>query len=143
MGLAAVLALVTRQSRPAPPATARGEAVILRDTTGAVLCTNPEFAQLLARANGGTSRPGTQRMTVEVWAPLLALALGVGVLATWVKIGAPERTAAASTSPPATANAVSAALPPAPGLAQSAQPTPAQSAQPKKPVAVAVPAKKH
>jgi hypothetical protein len=129
MVLAALLALLTRQSVPAPPATARGEAVILRDTNGAVLCTNPQFAQLLAQANGATPRPGAQRMTVEVWAPLMALAVGVGVLATWIKIGAPEGTAVASTSPPATARAAS---PPVQ--------TPAQPTQPKKPAPAA---KKH
>lgn len=88
--LAALLALATRQSIPAPPATARGEAVILRDMSGTVLCTNLEFARLLARTNR-TGEPviGRQRMTIELWAPLVALAIGVCVLITWYQAGAP------------------------------------------------------
>jgi hypothetical protein len=139
MVLAALVALLTQQSLPAPPATARGEAVILRDTSGTVLCTNPQFAQLLAQANGGTARPGAQRMTVEVWAPLLALAVGLGVTASWIKVGAPEGTAAASTSLPATTKA---AGPPASSPAQPNQPPPGQPAQAKRAVPTAVPAAK-
>jgi hypothetical protein len=141
VALATVLALATRQSVPAPPATARGEAVILRDTSGTVLCTNPQFAQLLAQGNGGTAKPGAQRMTLEAWAPLMALLCGALVLLPWLKAGAPDRSAAASTGPSTTARAPS---PPPPTPAQPAQPTPAQPAQPKKPApAAAPPAKRH
>lgn len=131
--IAAVLALATRQSLPAPPATARGEAVILRDTSGTVLCTNPQFAQLLAQANGGTPRPGAQRMTVEVWAPLTALLCGVLVLLSWIKVGAPEGTEAPRTQVPVAATAAN---------APAAKPV--QPAQAKKPAPTRVPSsKKH
>jgi hypothetical protein len=124
MASAAILALATRQSLPAPPATARGEAVILRDTHGAVLCTNPQFAQILAQANGVTVKPGAQRMTVEVWAPLTALLLGGLVVISWIKVGAPEGTAVAS--------------------AAKAAPTPGQPSQPRRPAPATAPtAKKH
>jgi hypothetical protein len=112
--LAAVLALATRQSLPAPPATARGEAIILRNASGTALCTNPQFAQILAEVNGRTPRPGVQRMTLEVWAPLAAALFGVLVLLSWIQVGAPEGTDVAKTASPA------------------ARPAP-QPAQPKKP----------
>jgi hypothetical protein len=133
MVLTAALALVTRQSVPALPATARGEAVILRDTSGAVLCTNPQFAQRLAQANGATPRPGAQHLTVEVWSPLAALLCGVLVLISWIKVGAPQGTIGASTSPTTSAKVASAATPDLP-----------QPAQPKKPAPAAIPpAKRH
>lgn len=99
--LAFLFALVTRQSEPAPPATARGEAVILRDTSGTVLCTNPQFAELLAQANGTTARPGSHWFTAEAWAPLTALLVGTLVLLYWLKAGAPENTEADRSSPAA------------------------------------------
>jgi hypothetical protein len=97
--VAALVALLTRQSIPAPPATARGEAVILQDTRGTVLCTNPQFAQHLAQANGGPATPGAQHLTVEVWAPITALLVGALVAGSWIKVGAPHATATASASP--------------------------------------------
>jgi hypothetical protein len=144
--IAVLCALATRQSVPAPPATARGEAVILRDTNGTVLCTNPQFARLLAEANGRAPRPGVQRLTAEVWAALGALMFGVLVLSFWLKDGAREGTAvaaAARTSAPAAAKAASAPAASAPAASLPA-PTPAQPPQPRKPAPATAPAaKKH
>jgi hypothetical protein len=100
--------------------------VILRDTSGTVLCTNPQFAQILAQANDTTPKPGAQRFTVEVWAPLMALALGVAVLGTWVKAGAPHALAAGSASP-----------------ANDSAASPAQPSSPKRPAPASAAAKKH
>jgi hypothetical protein len=122
--LAWLVSLGLRPSMPAAPATARGEAVILRDTSGEVLCTNPQFAELLAQANGVTARPATHWLTVELWAPLLALLIGVLVLLSWVKAGAPERTAATNT--PAVSQPAAAAKSPAKA------PAPTATAKPKK-----------
>jgi hypothetical protein len=136
--IAVLCALATRQSLPAAPATARGEAVILRDTNGTVLCTNPQFAQLLAEANGRAPRPGVQRLTAEVWAALGALMFGVLVLSFWIKDGAREGTAvaAAATSAPVAAKVASAPA--------ASAPTPAQPTQPKKVAPATAPAaKKH
>jgi hypothetical protein len=93
-----------------------------------VLCTNPQFAQILAQANGVTAKPGAQHMTVEVWAPLTALLLGGLVVISWIKVGAPEGTAVASAAKAATASA----------------PTPGQPSQPRRPAPATAPtAKKH
>ena len=97
-GLAVGLALITRGSVPPAPATARGEAVILQDTSGTVLCTNLRFAQLLAEANGTKVKPGAQHMTVEVLAPLMALLCGVLVLLAWAKEGEAHGSKGASKS---------------------------------------------
>jgi hypothetical protein len=77
MVLATGLAFVTRPAAPPAPATARGEAVILRDTSGIVLCTNQRFAELLGEANGAKPAPGRTIMSTETWAPLAALLIGV------------------------------------------------------------------
>jgi len=145
-GAAAALAMLTRGSRPALPATARGEAVILRDTRGTVLCTNPQFAQRLAEVNGSTARQGSQRVTVEVWAPIVALLCGVLVLLVWMKEGAARTNASASTntstststSTNANANAsastdATASASVAAGSASTASARPASSARPPKP----------
>jgi hypothetical protein len=106
MAFAALLALVTRPSLPAPPATARGEAVILKDASGTVLCTNPRFAELLAQANGVKATAGAHRRTLEVEAPLGALLFGLLVVFFWFKSGAPAATAAPTTSAPVAASTV-------------------------------------
>ncbi len=72
------LALVTRPPLPAAPATARGDAIFLRSTSGDVLCTNEAFAQSLAQANRTGARPGSKWMTTESWAPFAVL-LGGGM----------------------------------------------------------------
>lgn len=99
-GLGLGAALLTRQSKPAPPATARGEAVILRNTSGTVLCTNEQFANLLAQANGRQAKPGSMWMTPEAWAPLTALLCGVLVLLMWVRAGSPGMDSSADSRPP-------------------------------------------
>lgn len=90
IALSGLLALVTRRSIPKPPATARGEAVILRNTTGTVLCTSQRFAELLATENYARVRPGSKWFTVELWAPVAAALVGTLVLVTWIQEGAPE-----------------------------------------------------
>jgi hypothetical protein len=90
IALSGLLALLTRRSIPKPPATARGEAVILRDTTGTVLCTNQRFAEVLATENRARVRPGSKWFTVELWSPVAAALVGTLVLVTWIQAGAPE-----------------------------------------------------
>jgi hypothetical protein len=80
------LALVTRPPMPAAPATARGEAIFLRSTSGDVLCTNEAFAQSLAQANRTGARPGSKLMTTESWAPfavILGGGLAIAAFAAW------------------------------------------------------------
>jgi len=105
MAIGALLAWVTRPSVPAAPATARGEAVILKGTGGAVLCTNPRYAELLAKANLRTTKPGTHRLTPELVSPVLALLAGVFVLCLWFKASLATSThpSPASTHAPAAA----------------------------------------
>jgi hypothetical protein len=86
MLLAAGLAFATRPSVPPPPATARGEAVILKDTSGIVLCTNQRFAELLGEANGATPAPGRTVMSTEIWAPLAAFLVGVLAVLLWARV---------------------------------------------------------
>ena len=125
------LALSTRGSQPSAPATARGEAVILRDTSGTVLCTNPRFAQLLADANATKVKPAVQHLTVEVWAPLTALLCGTLVLLAWVKEGAPSTTASESASTTTTAvTTAAAASGSASAVVASAAPPPSPAAKP-------------
>jgi len=108
MAVGASLAWVTRPSAPAAPATARGEAVILKGTSGTVLCTNPRYAELLAKANRTTAKPGTSWLTPEFVSPALAVLAGLLVLCLWFKAsrvasGQPSQTSAHA---PATAPAV-------------------------------------
>lgn len=100
--VAFLLALVTRPGLPPPPATARGEAVILRDTSGTILCTNQQFAELMARANNTSMRPDSQWMTTEAWAPLTALLLGAFVLIFWLKTPSHPTYSAPATRAPTT-----------------------------------------
>jgi hypothetical protein len=104
MVLATGLAFVTRPSVPPAPATARGEAVILRDTSGVVLCTNQRFAELLAEANGATAKPGRTLMSTEIWAPLAAFLVGVLAVLLWGRV---DPNAFRSSSPRATTPAPS------------------------------------
>lgn len=99
MAIAFVLGLISQQSRPPAPATARGEAIILRDTNGTVLCTNEQFAWHLAQANGRQPRPGSMFMTTEIISPLTAGLIAVLVLLMWAKAGAPDMTSAPSPAP--------------------------------------------
>jgi hypothetical protein len=86
MGIAAVLAIpagiglavLTRPPMPPLPATARGEAVFLRNTSGTVLCTNEQYATSLAQANGRTATPGSKMMDTESWSPF-AVIVGMGL----------------------------------------------------------------
>jgi len=84
--LATGLAFATRPGAPPPPATARGQAVILRDVSGIVLCTNQRFAELLGQANNATPTPGSTRMTTEAWAPITAGLVGVLALLMWARV---------------------------------------------------------
>lgn len=98
MGIATGIAFATRPGPPPAPATATGEAVILRDTGGTVLCTNQRFAEMLGEANSATPKPGSTFMTTEMWAPLAALFVGVFVTLLWAKYA--PRTFDSSPSPP-------------------------------------------
>ena len=75
------LALATRPPMPPPPASARGDAVFLRDTSGLVLCTNQEFAQSLAQANRTAAKPGSKWMTTATWAVFAVLCGGGAAIA--------------------------------------------------------------
>lgn len=88
-GLSAGIAFATRPGRPPPPATARGQAVILRSTDGAVLCTNQRFAELIAEANGASVTRSTLWFTTEAWAPLAAILIGTLVLVFWWRYAPP------------------------------------------------------
>jgi hypothetical protein len=118
-GHSAALSFATRPAIPPAPATARGEAVILRDTSGTVLCTNQRFAEMLAQANGATPRPGSITMTTEAWAPITALLLSVLVVACWGRYGPPMRS-----SPPPRPAAVSSPSPKKPTAPASTRATP-------------------
>jgi hypothetical protein len=72
------LAVLTRPPMPPLPATARGEAVFLRNTSGTVLCTNEQYATSLAQANGRTATPGSKMMDTESWSPF-AVIVGMGL----------------------------------------------------------------
>lgn len=72
------LAILTRPPMPPLPASARGEAVFLRNTSGTVLCTNEQYAQSLAQANGRTATPGSKMMDTESWSPF-AVIVGMGL----------------------------------------------------------------
>lgn len=102
------LAYATRPALPEAPATARGEAVMLLGTYGKVLCTNEQFASLLARANNLTPKPDKKWMTVEMWAPLVGVLVAFFVFACWLKT--PSRPSPPAYSPPVNA----AAAPPIP-----------------------------
>ena len=84
-GIAAAIAFATRPPMPPSPATARGEAVILRDTSGVVLCTNQRFAELLGQANSATPAPGRTIMSAETWAPAAAVLVGLLAVCIWAK----------------------------------------------------------
>jgi hypothetical protein len=107
MVLATGLAFATRPAVPSPPATARGEAVILRDTSGVVLCTNQRFAELLGEANGAKPTQGRTIMSTETWAPLAAFLIGVLAVLLWARVDpyafrsrpAPPRAATPAPSP--------------------------------------------
>ena len=80
------LAFLTRPAMPPSPATARGEAIFLRNTDGTVLCTNQEFAQSLAQANGKTATPGSKMMTTESWSAFAVIVgggLAIAGFASW------------------------------------------------------------
>ena len=80
------LALLTRPAMPPLPATARGEAIFLRNTSGTVLCTNQEYAQSLAQANGRTATPGSKMMTTESWSAFAVIVgggLAIAAFASW------------------------------------------------------------
>lgn len=80
------LALLTRPPMPPLPATARGEAIFLRNTSGTVLCTNEQFAQTLAQANGRTPTPGSKMMTTESWSAFAVIVgggLAIAGFASW------------------------------------------------------------
>jgi hypothetical protein len=111
--LAAGVAFITRPALPPAPATARGEAVILRDTSGAVLCTNQRFAELLAQANGATPKPASTVMTTEAWAPLAALVVGLLAVLLWIKY-APYTLRSPSPPPPPRVTTPAAPRPAAP-----------------------------
>jgi hypothetical protein len=120
-GLSAGFAFATRPGLPPAPATARGEAVILKDTSGVVLCTNERFAELLGNANSATHKPGSTIMSTEAWAPLAALLVGVLVVCLWYKY-APYSLRSPS-PPPSPARATAPAAPrPAAAPARPAQP---------------------
>jgi hypothetical protein len=119
-GLSAALAFATRPGAPPPPATARGQAVILRSTDGAVLCTNQVFAERLAQANNASLTPATMWFTTEAWAPLGAMLIGTLVLLMWWKYAPPLP--ASPSSPPAAASP--AARRPAPPPARTPTPKP-------------------
>lgn len=101
-GVAALLALATRRSRPTPPATARGQAVILRYADCTVLCTNERFANQLAQMNGSTARPGSRFFTTEVRSSIMALCGGFLVFCVWGQHvrSLPDEPASSSTAPP-------------------------------------------
>jgi len=84
-GIAFALAMITRPALPPQPATARGDAVILRDTSGTVLCTNQRFADMLAQANSTGVAPGSMWFTSEKWTPLIAVLCSFFVFAMWLK----------------------------------------------------------
>jgi hypothetical protein len=118
--MAAGIAFATRPALPPAPATARGEAVILRSTDGVLLCTNQRFAELLGNANSATPAPGSTIMSTETWAPLAALLVGALVVLLWIKY-APYTLRRSSPPPPrVTAPA------PAPRPAPAPAPRPAQ-----------------
>ena len=80
------LAVLTRPPIPPAPATARGDAIYLRNTNGTVLCTNQEYAQSLAQANGRTATPSSKMMTTESWSPfavILGGGLAIAAFASW------------------------------------------------------------
>lgn len=112
------IAIATRPALPPPPATARGEAVILRDTSGVVLCTNQRFAELLGQANSATPMPGKTIMSTETWAPLSALLIGTLVVLLWLRY-APYTVQSPSPPPPPRA---AAAAPPRPAAAPAPRP---------------------
>jgi hypothetical protein len=134
VGIAVALAFVTRPSPPPPPATARGQAVILRDTSGLVLCTNQEFANRLAQANSTTARPGSQWFTLELAAPLTALVCGLLLFLMWARYAPPPRASYTPPPPP-----LPAAQSPAPQQGQ--QGGAAITPQPKKTPVPTTPAK--
>ncbi len=72
------LAILTRPPMPPAPATARGDAIFLRNVSGTVLCTSEPFAQALAQANGRSATPGSKMMTTESWSPF-GVILGGGM----------------------------------------------------------------
>ncbi|MEP7126151.1 MAG: hypothetical protein ABJE95_34780 [Byssovorax sp.] len=72
------LARLTRPPMPPLPATSRGEAIFLRNTSGTVLCTNEQFANALAQANGRGATPGSKWMDTEGWS-VFAVILGGGL----------------------------------------------------------------
>ena len=121
-GLSAGLAMATRPALPQTPATARGEAVILRDTSGTVLCTNQRFAEMLAHANGATPSPGSTIMTTETWAPLSALLASIFVVACWARYGPPMRSHAPPPPRPAAVSSPSPKKPTAPASTRSTPP---------------------
>lgn len=84
VAIMAPLAFVTRLPAPKPPKTARGEAVILQDTSGTVLCTSQRFAQLICDANGIQMKPGRQRFTTELKAIGLTTVFSLWVFIFWV-----------------------------------------------------------
>src|SRR5439155_1234274 len=84
---------------PPSPATARGQAVILRSTDGAVLCTNQRFAELLAEANSASVKRSTMWFTTEAWAPLAAMLVGALVLVFWWRYAPPLPSSPAAASP--------------------------------------------
>jgi hypothetical protein len=88
LGVAAALALAlaTRPPLPPPPASARGDAVILRGTSGLVLCTNQEFAQSLAQANRTVATPGSKWMTSATWAVFAVLLGGGAAIAAFTRL---------------------------------------------------------
>jgi len=120
--IALLLALATRPSKPNAPATARGEAVALLNTHGSVLCTNPQFAWLLAQANGRQPREGTLWFTTEVLSPLTAGVMGVLLLVCWAKYG--DAIPPSSPPPRAPAAAITVPSPPPRMTATATQPSP-------------------
>jgi hypothetical protein len=86
IGAGFAFAIATRPAMPPAPATARGEAIFLRNTSGTVLCTNEQFAQSLAQANGRGATPGAKMMTTESWsvfAVILGGGMAIAAFASW------------------------------------------------------------
>ncbi len=97
------VALATRPPMPPLPATARGDAIFLRDTSGTVLCTNEQFAQSLAQANNTSATPGSKTMSTESWSAFAVIVgggLAIAGFAYWApgSMFEPQREPYATTS---------------------------------------------